>query len=133
VHANPTVSSTPKKSSLPLSHRVPTRRTSPPLASTHASSLTLTTRILTLTVVSRTSLQSSSKQTSGSVSSAAKSKKTNIQHMSSLSKRLSSKDAPLACSNHSSQNESGNIRQELGLSNHSPHISVNAPQLDLIP
>jgi hypothetical protein len=45
---------------------------------------------------------------------------------------LNSKDAPLACSNHSNQSESGNFKQELGLSDHSPHISVNAPQLDLI-
>ncbi|CAM6050824.1 unnamed protein product [Sphagnum compactum] len=132
VPASPAVSSTPRKSSLPLSHRAPARRTSPPLASTHASSLTPTTRILTLAAVSRASPQSSSKQTSGSVSGATKSK-ANIQHMSSLSKRLNSKDAPLACSNHSSESESGNIRQELGLSDHSPHVSVNAPRLDLIP
>ncbi len=64
---------------------------------------------------------------------AAKSKKINIQHMSNLSKKLNFKDAPLACSNHSNQSENGNIRQELGLNDHSPHISVNAPRLDFIP
>lgn len=36
-------------------------------------------------------------------------------------------------SNRSSPSESGNIIQELGLNNHSPNVSVNAPRLDLIP
>jgi hypothetical protein len=131
--ASPAVLSTPRRSSLPLPPRATARRTSPPLASTRASTSTPSTRILTPPAAIGTPPQSSSKQTSGLESCATKLKKAALQYNSSLSPRLESKDSPLASSNRSSPSESGNIMQELGLSDHSPNVSVNAPRLDLIP
>ena len=58
--------------------------------------------------------------------------KASLQRLSSLTSR-SDKDGSSMRSNRSSPSESGNIIQELGLSNHSPNVSVNAPRLDLIP
>ncbi|KAG0596522.1 hypothetical protein M758_UG262300 [Ceratodon purpureus] len=55
-----------------------------------------------------------------------------LQRLSSLTSR-SDKDCSSMRSNRSSPSESGNIIQELGLNNHSPNVSVNAPRLDLIP
>jgi hypothetical protein len=131
--ASPAVLSTPRRSSLPLPPRATARRTSPPLASTRASIATPSARILTPPAAIGTPPQSSSKQTSGLESCATKLKKAALQYNSSLSPRLESKDSPLASSNRSSPSESGNIMQELGLSDHSPNVSVNAPRLDLIP
>ncbi|CAM6003169.1 unnamed protein product, partial [Sphagnum balticum] len=131
--ASPAVLSTPRRSSLPLPPRATARRTSPPLASTRASTATPSTRILTPPAAIGTPPQSSSRQTSGLETCATKLKKAALQYNSSLSPRLESKDSPLASSNRSSPSESGNIMQELGLSDHSPNVSVNAPRLDLIP
>lgn len=58
--------------------------------------------------------------------------KATLQRLSSLTSR-SDKDGSSMRSNRSSPSESGNIIQELGLNNHSPNVSVNAPRLDLIP
>jgi hypothetical protein len=58
--------------------------------------------------------------------------KATLQRLSSLTSR-SDKDGSSMRSNRSSPSESGNIMQELGLNNHSPNVSVNAPRLDLIP
>lgn len=64
--------------------------------------------------------------------SAADTVKATLQRLSSLTSR-SDKDGSSMRSNRSSPSESGNIIQELGLNNHSPNVSVNAPRLDLIP
>lgn len=58
--------------------------------------------------------------------------KATLQRLSSITSR-SDKDGSSLRSNRSSPNENGNIIQELGLNNHSPNVSVNAPRLDLIP
>lgn len=58
--------------------------------------------------------------------------KATLQRLSSLTSR-SDKDGSSMRSNRSSPSENGNIIHELGLNNHSPNVSVNAPRLDLIP
>lgn len=148
VPVTPTVTSNPRRSSLPLPRTTrrtspPTRRTSPPLPSTRATPIPRVRASAPAPVAPPRSPRNDgfgsgrvSDQHRGSTRERASDRdtetvKATLQRLSSLTSR-SSKDSMR--SNRSSPSENGNIIQELGLNNnHSPNVSVNAPRLDLIP